>query len=170
MQNYYEILGVSANATEKEIRTCYIEKIKKYHPDTFDGDKSFAEKQTALITEAYTTLKDSTLRMRYDLRNNISANSNSSKQTKKSQPQKPKENAQKKTEKAQKTKPQKEQKENTSKTNKKDKKQQKKEEKPVKTDKNDVKKPKYTKKQLIEDIFIVLLAGLLIFILVLAIF
>ena len=154
MQNYYEILGVSTNATEKEIRTSYIEKIKKYHPDTFDGDKSFAEKQTALITEAYTTLKDSTLRMRYDLRNNISVSFNTLKQTKKPQPQKPKENAQKKTEKPQ-AKP---------------KKEQKKEEKPVKNDKNDVKKPKYTKKQLIEDIFIVLLAGLLIFILVLAIF
>ena len=169
MQNYYDILGVSTNATEKEIRTSYIEKIKKYHPDTFDGDKSFAEKQTALITEAYTTLKDTTLRMRYDLRNNISVSSNSSKQTKKPQPQKPKENAQKKTEKPQ-AKPKKEQKENTKQNNKKDKKQQKKEEKPVKNDKNDVKKPKYTKKQLIEDIFIVLLAGLLIFILVLAIF
>lgn len=168
MQNYYEILGVSTNATEKEIRTSYIEKIKKYHPDTFDGDKSFAEKQTSLITEAYTTLKDTTLRMRYDLRNNVSVSSNTSKQTKKPQPQKPKENAQKKTEKTQ-AKPKKEQKENTIKINKKDKKQQKKEE-PVKTDKNNEKKPKYTKKQLIEDIFIVLLAGLLIFILVLAIF
>ena len=169
MQNYYEILGVSTNATEKEIRTSYIEKIKKYHPDTFDGDKSFAEKQTALITEAYTTLKDSTLRMRYDLRNNISVSFNTLKQTKKPQPQKPKENAQKKTEKPQ-ANPKKEQKENTKQNNKKDKKQQKKEEKPVKNDKNAVKKPKYTKKQLIEDIFIVLLAGLLIFILVLAIF
>ncbi len=169
MQNYYEILGVSTNATEKEIRTSYIEKIKKYHPDTFDGDKSFAETQTALITEAYTTLKDATLRMRYDLKNNISVSSNSSKQTSKPQPQKPKENAQNKTDKSQ-AKQKKEQKENTKQNNKKDKKQQKKEEKTVKTDKNNEKKPKYTKKQLIEDIFIVLLSSLLIFILVLAIF
>ena len=168
MQNYYEILGVSTNATEQEIRTSYIEKIKKYHPDTFDGDKSFAEKQTSLITEAYTTLKDETLRKRYDLRNNIS--STSPKQTSNPQPQQQKPSAKKKTEKAQKTKPQNEQKEDTIKTDKKTKKQQKEQEKPVQNDKNEAKKPKYTKKQLIEDIFIVVLSALLITILVLAIF
>ena len=167
MQNYYEILGVSTNATEQEIRTSYIEKIKKYHPDTFDGDKSFAEKQTSLITEAYTTLKDETLRKRYDLRNNIS--STSPKQTSNPQQQQ-KPSAKKKTEKAQKTKPQNEQKEDTIKTDKKAKKQQKGQEKPVQNDKNKAKKPKYTKKQLIEDIFIVVLSALLITILVLAIF
>ena len=167
MQNYYEILGVSTNATEQEIRTSYIEKIKKYHPDTFDGDKSFAEKQTSLITEAYTTLKDETLRKRYDLRNNIS--STSPKQTSNPQQQQ-KPSAKKKTEKAQKTKPQNEQKEDTIKTDKKAKKQQKGQEKPVQNDKNKAKKPKYTKKQVIEDIFIVVLSALLITILVLAIF
>lgn len=153
MQNYYEILGVSANATEQEIRTSYIEKIKKYHPDTFDGDKSFAEKQTSLITEAYTTLKDETLRKRYDLRNNVSYTS--PKQTSKPQPQKQKQSAKNKTDKAPKTKPQKEQKE---------------QEKPTQNDKSEAKKPKYTKKQLVEDIFIVALSALFISILVLAIF
>lgn len=153
MQNYYEILGVRTNATEQEIRTSYIEKIKKYHPDTFDGDKSFAEKQTSLITEAYTTLKDETLRKRYDLRNNVS--STSPKQTSKPQPQHQKQSAKNKTDKAPKTKPQKEQKE---------------QEKFTQNDKSETKKPKYTKKQLIEDIFIVALSALLISILVLAIF
>ena len=167
MQNYYEILGVSTNATEQEIRTSYIEKIKKYHPDTFDGDKSFAEKQTSLITEAYTTLKDETLRKRYDLRNNIS--STSPKQTSNPQQQQHT-NTKKKTERTQKTKPQNEQKEDTIKTDKKAKKQQKDQEKSTQNDKNKAKKPKYTKKQLIEDIFIVVLSALLITILVLAIF
>lgn len=163
MQNFYEILGVSTSATEKEIRNSYIAKIKKYHPDTFNGDKSFAEQQTALITEAYTTLKDTTLRKRYDLRNNISVSFNMAKHSQKS-------SSQNQAKQSPQTKPQKKQEAKTKNATQNTKNQKKREEKPVQTNKNVEKTQKYTKKQLIEDIFIVLLSSLLIFILVLAIF
>ncbi len=66
MKNYYEILGVSQKSSIDEIKKSYLSKIKKYHPDVFVGDKIFAEKQTALINEAFATLKDEHLRANYD--------------------------------------------------------------------------------------------------------
>lgn len=163
MQNYYQILGVSTNATEQEIRTSYIEKIKKYHPDTFDGDKTFAEQQTALITEAYTTLKDATLRKRYDLRNNIS-----SAKPNKQEPKQQKPNWQHKNKpKTAKTEPNKKKQE---KPDKADNKGEKKDAQNKETSNIKAEKPKYTKRQLVQDIFIGVLSALLIFILGLAIF
>lgn len=66
MQNYYEILNISKDSTDDEIKKAYLTMIKKYHPDIYQGDKVFAEQQTSLITEAYTTLKNKELRMKYD--------------------------------------------------------------------------------------------------------
>jgi curved DNA-binding protein CbpA len=66
MQNYYEILQIKPTANETEIKVAYIELIKKYHPDTYSGDKVFAEHKTADINEAYATLKDSLTRKKYD--------------------------------------------------------------------------------------------------------
>ena len=31
--NPYKVLGVSENASQEEIRTAYLELVKKYHPD-----------------------------------------------------------------------------------------------------------------------------------------
>lgn len=66
MQDYYKILNVSKDSSDDEIKKAYLKLIKKYHPDVYAGDKVFAEQQTALITEAYTTLKNKELRMKYD--------------------------------------------------------------------------------------------------------
>lgn len=66
MQDYYKILNVSRDSSDDEIKKAYLKLIKKYHPDVYSGDKVFAEQQTALITEAYTTLKNKELRMKYD--------------------------------------------------------------------------------------------------------
>ena len=33
MQDFYKLLGISSQATPKEIRTAYLVKAKKYHPD-----------------------------------------------------------------------------------------------------------------------------------------
>lgn len=65
--NYYEILGVSQNATYGEIRKSYIALAKKYHPDTTLLPKDIANEKMAKINEAYTILSDSKARNLYDL-------------------------------------------------------------------------------------------------------
>lgn len=63
---FYEILGVSKSASQEEIRTAYKTLVKKYHPDLYQGDKSFAEKKTKEINEAYDTLSDAEKRAAYN--------------------------------------------------------------------------------------------------------
>lgn len=64
--NYYEVLGVSETATNKEIKKAYKVLVKKYHPDVFKGEKSFAEEKIKQINEAYDTLIETSLRQKYD--------------------------------------------------------------------------------------------------------
>ncbi len=64
--NYYKLLNISTNASEKEIKKAYRNLAKKYHPDTYEGDKSIAEKKMQQINEAYDTLSDITRRNEYD--------------------------------------------------------------------------------------------------------
>lgn len=66
MENYYEILGVSQTATDDQIKKAYLKQIKIYHPDVYEGDKTFAEEKTRQITEAYTVLKGYLTRKGYD--------------------------------------------------------------------------------------------------------
>ncbi len=49
----YDLLGVSSNASAREIRKAYHEKIKQYHPDSYQGDADFAREKTQDIVEAY---------------------------------------------------------------------------------------------------------------------
>ncbi|MBU5455492.1 molecular chaperone DnaJ [Caproiciproducens sp. MSJ-32] len=65
LKDYYEILGVSRDATESEIKTAYRFLAKKYHPDLNPGDKE-AEQRFKEINEAYEVLSDSDKRRRYD--------------------------------------------------------------------------------------------------------
>lgn len=65
-KNYYEILEVTTNASQQEIKTAYYKKIKIYHPDTYVGDKQYAEDMTALLNLAYGTLGDDAKRNEYD--------------------------------------------------------------------------------------------------------
>ncbi|TFF94958.1 molecular chaperone DnaJ [Candidatus Thorarchaeota archaeon] len=63
--DYYDILGVSRNATEAEIKKAYRRLAKKHHPDRNPDDKS-AEERLKKINEAYEVLSDSEKRANYD--------------------------------------------------------------------------------------------------------
>lgn len=66
MKNYYQIIGVDKDASQEEIKHTYLLKVKKYHPDTYNGDKDFALEKTRELNEAYDVLKDETKRAEYD--------------------------------------------------------------------------------------------------------
>ena len=56
MNNPYEILGVSPNSTDDEIKEAYRKLAKKYHPD-IHPDKVLAEAKMKEINYAYDTIK-----------------------------------------------------------------------------------------------------------------
>ena len=63
-RDYYEVLGVSKNATDSEIKSAFRKLAKKYHPDVSkepDAEEKFKECQ-----EAYAVLSDPTKRQQYD--------------------------------------------------------------------------------------------------------
>lgn len=64
-KDYYAILGVSRDATEKEIKQAYRRLARKYHPDVNPGNKS-AEEKFKEISEAYEVLSDPEKRRKYD--------------------------------------------------------------------------------------------------------
>ncbi len=76
MKNLYEVLQVRSNATQMQIKKAYISLITKYHPDVYKGDKVYAERYTALLTEAYSVLKDEARRREYDVRHCIESRPN----------------------------------------------------------------------------------------------
>ena len=66
--DYYSILGVSASASEAEIKKAYRKLALQYHPDKNKGD-SQAEEKFKQVAEAYSVLSDSKKRQEYDARN-----------------------------------------------------------------------------------------------------
>ena len=58
MSNPYEILGVSENASEEEIKAAYKNLARKYHPDNYSDNplSDLAEEKMKEINEAYDTI------------------------------------------------------------------------------------------------------------------
>jgi molecular chaperone DnaJ len=64
-RDYYDVLGVSRNASESEIKSAYRKLALKYHPDKNPNDKN-AEENFKEAAEAYSVLSDPNRRARYD--------------------------------------------------------------------------------------------------------
>ncbi|HIV99740.1 MAG TPA: molecular chaperone DnaJ [Candidatus Desulfovibrio intestinipullorum] len=64
-RDYYEVLGVSRNATQEELKKAYRKLTFQYHPDRNPGNKE-AEEKFKEAAEAYNVLRDENKRARYD--------------------------------------------------------------------------------------------------------
>jgi molecular chaperone DnaJ len=64
-RDYYEVLGVSKEATKDEIKKAYRKQALKYHPDKNPGDKK-SEENFKEAAEAYEVLSNDEKKTRYD--------------------------------------------------------------------------------------------------------
>lgn len=69
-ENYYQVLGVSGNATQEEIQKAYRKMARKYHPDLYadkdDKERNHAKQQFQKVQQAYDILSDPQKRQMYD--------------------------------------------------------------------------------------------------------
>ncbi len=64
MKDPYEVLGVSRDASDEDIKKAYRRLAKQYHPDVNPGDKQ-AEEKMKEINAAYDAIKDASARQSY---------------------------------------------------------------------------------------------------------
>ncbi len=65
-RDYYEVMGVSKNATDDEIKRAYRKLARQYHPDLNPDNKEEAERKFKELNEANEVLSDKEKRARYD--------------------------------------------------------------------------------------------------------
>ncbi len=63
--DFYEVLGVDRNASQKDIKKAYRRQARKYHPDVNPGDAATEQKYKE-ISQAYEVLSDKEKRQQYD--------------------------------------------------------------------------------------------------------
>lgn len=77
-KNLYDILGVSKNASEDELKNAYKKLALKWHPDKFASkskeEKTEAEKKFKEINEAYQILSDPDKKQQYDMFGTVDGN------------------------------------------------------------------------------------------------
>jgi len=75
-KNYYEILGVSSDASTEEIKEAYVYKVNILHPDRLVGAseriRRQAEDELKLVNEAFTILSNLERRTQYDSTSGLS--------------------------------------------------------------------------------------------------
>jgi len=64
-RDYYDVLGVSRNASADELKKAYRQKAKELHPDR-NSDNPNAENQFKEVNEAYDVMKDANKKAAYD--------------------------------------------------------------------------------------------------------
>ena len=64
-KDYFKILGVSRNATDKEIKSAFRKLARKFHPDLHPHDER-AESEFKEINEAYEILSDEDKKKSYE--------------------------------------------------------------------------------------------------------
>ncbi|KAK8915231.1 hypothetical protein H634G_08110 [Metarhizium anisopliae BRIP 53293] len=65
-EDYYKILGVDKQATNKQLKAAYKKLAVKFHPDKRNGDEESAHQKLVELSEAYEVLSDAELRQIYD--------------------------------------------------------------------------------------------------------
>lgn len=75
-EDYYDILGVSKNATAEEIKQQYRKLALQYHPDRNKDNPKAAEEKFKKINQAYETLSDPKRKQQYDMTGTDDPNAN----------------------------------------------------------------------------------------------